>query len=72
MRLEEFLRWKYLQNRWTGNPDEIGTDMADRLLKKAKKVGKFADLSDNFDWNLRIVAKAIQEIFLILGNVLNL
>ena len=46
--------------------------MADRLLKKAKKVEKFVELSDNFDWNLRIVAKAIQEIFLILGNILNL
>ena len=72
MRLEEFLRWKYLQNRWTGNPDEIETDMADRLLKKAKKVEKYVELSDNLYWNLWIVAIDIREIFLILGNVLNL
>jgi hypothetical protein len=46
--------------------------MADRLLKKAKKVEKFVELSDNLYWNLWIVAIDIREIFLILGNVLNL
>jgi len=37
----------YQQNHWTGNPDEIGADIADRLLKTAKKVEKFVELSDN-------------------------
>jgi len=46
--------------------------MANRLLKKAKKVEKFVELSDNPDLNLWIVAVDIREIFLILGNVLNL
>jgi hypothetical protein len=30
-RLEGFLWWKYQQKHWTGNPDEIGTDIADKL-----------------------------------------
>jgi len=72
VRLEGFLWWKYRQNHWTGNPDEIGTDIADRLLKITKKVGKFVELSGNPDWSLRIVTIAIREIFLILGNFLNL
>jgi len=67
VRLEGFLSLKFQQNYWTGNPDEIGTDIADRLLITAKKVEKFVELSDNPDWNLRIVAIANWEIFLILG-----
>lgn len=31
--LMNFLDIKYQQNRWTGNPDEIGTDIAATLLK---------------------------------------
>jgi len=72
MKLEGFLCWKYQQNHWTGNPDEIGVDIADKLLITAKKVENFVELSDNLYWNLWIVAIDIREIFLILGNVLNL
>jgi hypothetical protein len=44
MKLEEFFGDDYLQNCWTGNPDGIGIDIAEELLKTAKELGKFCDV----------------------------
>jgi len=56
MRLEEFLGWKYRQNLWTGNPDEIGAGIVKRLLKTVRNREKFVKLSDNSGENLLIDA----------------
>jgi hypothetical protein len=56
MRLEEFLGWKYKQNRWTGNPDEIGAGITKRLFKTVRNREKFVKLSDNSGGNLLIDA----------------